>query len=275
MIKSTAKNPKRKDGSQYHIACKKGDLSAYLLLTGDPGRVKKITQSWENKQTITCNREFCSTTGYFNGHKISCLSIGIGAPSMAIAIEETARIDVNTFIRVGSTGALKKGINPGDLVINSGSVRMEGTSKDYVMSEYPAQANYEVVLALIQACEELNFVYHVGVGASTDSFYIGEGRLGFDGYIQSYNKDILSDLQAAGIINIEMETSALFALGGIYGLRTGSVCAVFDNLETNEFLAKGEKQAGLVASRALALLNEWDKIKKNKKKKYFFPSLIK
>lgn len=275
MSKSTAAMPKGKGGKQYHIACKSGDLAPYLLLPGDPGRVEKIAASWNKKKNLAYHREFHSMTGNYNGAPISCLSTGIGAPSEAIAVEEAARIGVNTFIRVGSTGALQKGINPGDLVITVAGYKVEGTSKSYVSTEYPAYANYEVILALIEACEKLRFKYHLGVTASTDAFYVGEGRHGFKGYTQSYLKDIIPDLVKANVVNIEMEASALLTIAGLYGLRAGAICTVFDNLQTNEWKVVGEKKVGKAASEAVAILHKWDKLKKKKRKKYFYPSLLK
>ena len=275
MAKPTAKMPTSKGNRQYHISCKKGDLSNYLLLPGDPERVEKFAKNWDKKKKIAHHREFYSVTGYFKNTNISCISTGIGAPSMAIVVEEAARVGVDTFIRTGSTGAIQKGINTGDLIINTAGVKLEGTSNDYVITEYPACANYEVVLALIEACERLKVKYHVGITASTDSFYIGEGRMGFKGYVQSYTQYVLSDLQKAGVINIEMETSALFTLASLYNLRAGSVCAVFDNLVTNEFKIKGEEKMGMVASEAVSILYQWDKLKKKNKKRYFSPSLLK
>ena len=275
MAKSNAKNPLGKGGCQYHIGCRQGDLAPYVLLPGDPGRVLKISKNWQKKKQIAFNREYCSITGYFKKVKISCLSTGIGAPSTAIAIEEAARLNVKTLIRVGSTGAIQKGINPGDLIINTAAVRLEGTSKNYIQTEYPAMANYEVVLALIEACEKLKFKYHLGITASTDAFYVGEGRKGFKGYFLSKHKNILSDLQKAKVINLEMETSLVFTLANLYNLRAGAICAVFDNLLTNKWTVKGEKDMGKVASEAVVILDQWDKIKKRKKKKYFYPSLLK
>jgi len=275
MIKPSAKNPKQKGERQYHINCRKGDLANYVLLPGDPDRVLKISKLWDKSKEITYHREYHSVTGIYKSTKISCLSTGIGAPSTAIAIEEAARIGVHTFIRVGSTGSLQKGINPGDLVINVGGMKLEGTSKNYIKPEYPALAHYEVTLALIEACEKLKLKYHLGITASSDSFYVGEGRPGFKGYNQSYLKNILSDLQAAKITNIEMEASALFTIASLYNLRAGSICAVFDNLVTNEFLIKGETKVAQAASESVAILAQWDKLKKKKKKKYFYPSLLK
>lgn len=274
-MKPTAKMPSQKGNRQYHIACRKGDLAPYLLMPGDPGRVSKIAKLWDNKKEVAFHREYHSITGRFKDVKISCLSTGIGAPSTAIAIEESARIGVHTFIRVGSTGALQTGIKPGDLIINTAGFKLEGTSKNYVRNEYPSFAHYEVVLALIEACEKLNIKYHLGITASTDSFYIGEGRPGFKGYTQSYLKNIIPDLQKAKVVNFEMESSALFTIASLYNLRAGAICAVFSNLITDEFAIKGEKEVGLAASEAVVILSQWDNLKKKNRKKYFYPSLLK
>lgn len=272
---ATAKNPTQKGGRQYHIACRKGDLAGFVLLPGDPGRVNKIAGVWDNFKEIANHREYHSVIGAYHSVPISCLSTGIGSPSTAIAVEEAARIGVHTFIRVGSTGAIQPGLKPGDLIINVAGVKFEGTSKRYIFDEYPSFAHYEVVLALIEACEKLGFRYHLGITASTDSFYVGEGRLGFKGYNQSYSENVLKDLQQAKVTNLEMEASALFTIASLYELRAGAICAVFDNLVTDEFKIAGEKEVALAASEAVAILDKWDKIKKEKGKKYFYPSLIK
>ncbi len=273
MTKPTAKNPVSKGGKQYHINCKKGDLSDYLLLPGDPGRVEKIASSWDSKKQVSDNREFSSVRGRYKGTDLSCMSTGIGAPSVGIAVEEAARIGVDTFLRVGSTGALRKDMKPGDIVITAAGIRDEGLSKNYVKEIYPAHANYEIILALIEACEKMGANYHVGTTISTDSFYIGEGRPGFEGYNQSYTEPVLEDWKKTGALNIEMEASGLLTLANLYGLRAGAVCVVFDNLITNEFKKVGEKKLGKIASEAISILNDWDNLKKKKDKKYFYPSL--
>ena len=148
-------------------------------------------------------------------------------------------------------------------MISTGAVRLEGTSKQYVRVEYPAVANYEVLLALIRAAEKLGYRYHVGITASTDSFYTGQGRPGRGGYSQSYLRDIVRDLQAARVLNFEMETASLFTIAGVYGLRAGSVCAVYANRVTGEFEAgKGEREAAEIATEAVKILAMADKEKK-------------
>ncbi len=275
-MSSQKMNPK--EGKQYHIGCRPGDLPNYILLPGDPRRVKKIAEVWDEKEKIAENREFFSMKGKFKGVNISCLSTGIGGSSATIALEEAARLGVDTFIRVGTAGALQKGIELGDLVISTGAVRLDGASQDYIFPEYPALANYEVVMALIEACEKLNIKYHLGLTASQDSFYVGEGREGFGGYSNPENKNLISKLQMAKVSNIEMEVAPILTLANLYNLRAGAVCLIVDSFleDKNKFIVKeeDEERLGLVASEAIVILSVWDKIKKDKNKKYLYPSLL-
>lgn len=274
MPKATALKPS-KGGKQYHINCKKGDLAEFVLLPGDPDRVRKVAKIWDDYKEVSRKREFQVVTGHFKKTRISCLSTGIGAPGTTIVIEEAARIGVKTMIRIGSTGALQRGMLPGDLVITTGAVKLEGTSEHYVRPEYPSVAHPEVVLALIEACERLKVRYHIGLTATSDSFYVGEGRKGFGGFQPVHAKNLIKELQQAQVLNIEMEASVLLTLGSLYKLRTGALCVVFDNMITNKWKVCGEEALAKVASEAIAILNQWDILKKKKKKKYFYPSLLK
>jgi len=159
-------------------------------------------------------------------------------------------------------------------VISSAAVRLEGTSKQYVRVEYPAAANYEVFLALIQAAEKLGHRYHVGITASTDSFYLGQGRPGLGEYTQSFAKEIMQDLQAARVMNFEMETASLFTISSVYNLRAGSVCAIFANRVTGDFgVGEGEMASAEIATEAVKILAKMDKEKKKAKKLYWIPNL--
>jgi len=243
-------------GKQYHIDCGPGDVASSVLIPGDPARVNKIASLWDSAKEVAFHREYHTMTGKFKGTPISCTSSGIGAPTLAIAIEELSRIGVETFIRVGTCGGIQKGQKVGDLVISTAAVRLDGASRDYVMLEYPAVADYRVVIALIQAAEELKYRYHVGITASTDTFYAGQGRPGYNGYFPSHKAHILKDLQQARVQNFEMEASCLFTLASLFGKKAGAVCCIIANRVTNEFEINDDfqKRAGLVASRAVAIL---------------------
>jgi uridine phosphorylase len=266
-------DPTVSGNKQYHIACEKGDLAEYLLVPGDPDRVPKIAKFWDSAEEVSCHREFRSFKGKYKSVPISALSSGIGPACMAIVVNEASRIGVHTFIRVGSTGAIQKDINCGDLIISTAAVRLDCTSNCYILPEYPAVASYEVLLALVEAAETLGISnYHVGVTATTADFYAGQNRPTAKA---SHMEDLLPTLQKAKVLNFEMETATLYTLASLYGLRAGSICAVYANRCTNKFKpGTGEENAIKIANEAAKVLHEWDKQKSKKKKHWFFPSLL-
>lgn len=260
------------EGKQYHIACKEGDIARYVLVPGDPARVNKIVSGWDSSHEVANHREYHSMTGAYQGVDLSCVSTGIGSPSLSIAVDELSRIGADTFIRVGTCGGIQNDEQLGDLVISTGAVRLDGASKDLVIPEYPAVAQYEIVMALIAAAEELGVRYHVGITASTDTFYTGQGRPALNNYLPSFKEHILSDMQAAGVKNFEMETSALLTFASVFGKRAGSISAIIANRVTNEFdmNEEFEKRVGRVASRAVVILAGWDEKKKQSGKQFIF-----
>ena len=266
----SAKRPETAERVQYHIRLKPSDVSRYVLLPGDRDRVSKITASWDETKEVAKNREYLTHTGFYKGVRISVCSTGIGSPAAAIAVEELANVGAETFIRVGSTGSIREECKCGDLIISTGAVRLEGTSKQYVRVEYPAVASYDVVAALVEAAESFGYRYHVGITATTDSFYCGQARLGFKGYKQSLMDDLIPDLRAANVYNFEMEAATIFTLANLFGLRAGAICAVFANRVTDEFKVVGEEEAGKTATEAVKILHEWDEAgaKKNKKRRH-------
>lgn len=252
---SSAKEPVLRGGYQYHVRLKEGDLPRVVLLPGDPERVEKIASHMDDVEILTRHRGFVSARGKYKGVVLGAVCSGIGSPSTAIAMEELSRIGVRVFIRVGSTGAIRPDIDVGDLIIPTGAVRLEGTSRQYVIPEYPAVADMDVLLELRKVADRLGHRYHIGIVASTDSFYTGQGRPGFRGYGQSWMDHILSDLARANVLSFEMESSAIFIISSLYGLKAGSVLAVFANRPRDEFAIKGEEEAimvGLEAGRELA-----------------------
>lgn len=263
------------NGEQYHIACRRGDLAEYFLVPGDPERVDKIAKLWDSAKKVSDHREFRSLTGKYKGIPVSALSSGIGPACMSIAVNEAASVGVHTFIRVGSTVAIQENIECRDLIFSSAAVRLDGTSNCYIMPEYPAVASFEVLQALIEAAESLGIKnYPVGITATTADFYAGQSRHTTASY-QSSTENLLSLLKRAKVLNFEMETATLFTLASLYGLRAGSVYAVFANRCRNEFrTGAGEENAIMVASETIKILREWDKKKMHEEKRWLFPSLV-
>jgi len=272
----SADRPSTEEGKQYHIQCKPGDLARYLLVPGDPERVPKIAALWDEAHEVAHHREFRSFTGRYRGAPVSALSSGIGGPAVAIVVNEAARVGAETFIRVGSTGAIQGHIGCGDLVISSAAVRLDGTSHQYVMPEYPAAASPEVLLALTEAAEGLGARYHVGVTATTADFYAGQARPSLGGFRASNIDSLIPALQRAHVLNLEMECATLLVLCSLSQLRAGAVCAVYANRVTDAFEpGAGEEGCIRVANEAVRILSIWDAEKQRKGKKWLYLGLLK
>lgn len=248
--------------SVYHLGLTAGVISGarFALLPGDPDRVENIARisPFENAHELARKREFRTWLGYAHGQPALVTSTGIGGPSASIAVDELAQLGVDTFIRVGSTGAIQPRIRVGDVVITTGAVRMEGASIQYAPIEYPAVADHEVVEALIRAARELKVRHHVGITCSTDTFYPGQEREdSFSGYVPRHLRGITEEWRELGVLNYEMEAATILTLCGAMGLRGGCVTGVVDSAGgkiTPRALALGTHNAARVAVAALGLL---------------------
>jgi uridine phosphorylase len=233
---STDKSERTASQRQYHIHASPGHVGKYVLLPGDPDRVLRIAKYLDDAREIAFHREHRTCTGTYKGITVSATSTGMGCPSAAIAMEELANIGATHFIRVGSTGALQPGINIGDIIVNTGSMRLEGTTQYYAHSSFPAVPDYFITQALFEAAVEHqkqgDFQLFMGLGSSSDAFY---------GETPDYQKMVVGHR----ILNIEMESAALYVLAHMRRLKAGMVAAVSGNLYTNELIYDREN-TGLV-----------------------------
>ncbi len=209
---------------QYHIHCKPGDVGEAVLLPGDPGRVESLANLLDGARLIARNREFTTYTGELDGRPVSITSTGIGSPSTAIAVEELAAIGAKTFIRVGTTGSIQRHVHFGDLVVATAAVRDEGTTPGYAPIGYPAVAHWELVEGMMAAGAALNRRVHAGVVRSHDALYADlhaaqmPRREELENALQVWHR--------AGVLCNDMESSTIFVLAALRGLRAGSVLTV-------------------------------------------------
>ena len=162
-------------------------------------------------------------------------STGIGGPSTSIATEELAQLGVRTFLRVGTTGAIQDDIAVGDVVITTGAVRLDGASQHFAPLEYPAVAHFDCVAALVEAADELGITPHVGVTASSDTFYPGQERYDtVSGYVNRRFAGSRAEWQALNVLNYEMEGATLFTMCAANGWRAGMVSGVLVNRNQQE-----------------------------------------
>jgi uridine phosphorylase len=250
---------------QYHIGLGPGELAEYILLPGDPDRTARIATRLDSIELERRNREFATVTGSYRGQRISVISTGIGTDNVEIVVAEVLAITEHpTFIRVGSCGSLQPEIELGDLVITSGAVRLEATTSFFVHDGYPAVADYEAVVALVEAAERLGHRAHVGITATAPGFFGAQGRP--IPQLPIRYPDLAEEMARQRVLNFEMEASALLVLAGLARSRAGVVCAVYAQRTTGAFVvgeAKERAEAACVETglEGLRILAEMDRQK--------------
>ena len=214
---------------QYHIKLSSEDIGKYVILPGDPGRCKEIAKYFDEPKFVTSNREYTTYTGTVLGEKVSVTSTGIGGPSAAIAMEELVRCGADTFVRIGTCGGMQPEVKSGDIVVATGAIRMEGTSKEYAPIEFPAVANLEVINALVEGAKKEGCEFHTGVVQCKDAFY---------GQHEPETKPVSYELmnkweawKRLGCLASEMESAALFVVASYLKVRVGSCFLVMANQE--------------------------------------------
>ena len=223
------KNYSEDSNKLYHIQVAKGEVGRYVILPGDPKRCKKIAQYFDDPVLIADNREFVTYTGTLDGVKVSVTSTGIGGPSAAIAMEELYRCGADTFVRIGTCGGMQTEVKSGDIVVATGAIRMEGTSKEYAPIEFPAVANLDVINALTEGARKEGCEFHTGVVQSKDSFY---GQ--HEPEVKPVSYELMNKWEAwkrMGCLASEMESAALFIVGNYLRVRVGACVLVLANQE--------------------------------------------
>jgi uridine phosphorylase len=228
---------------QYHIRCKPGDVGRYVLLPGDPGRCAHIAAYFDDARLIAQNREFTTYTGALDGVPVSVTSTGIGGPSTSIAVEELAAIGANTFIRVGTSGAMQNFLRNGDLVIAQAAVRDEGTSSQYIPLSYPAVASLDTVLALQRSAIEQGARSYTGIVRSGDALYadLAPNTIPLNALMGGSASRMWSE---ARVLCADMEAATLFVVSSIRGLRAGTILQVVNAIGDGEI---AEANAGNTA----------------------------
>lgn len=232
---------------QYHIGLKSGDVGRYVLLPGDPKRCEKIAAYFDNPKKIADQREYITYTGTLDGVKVSVTSTGIGGPSTAIAIEELRKIGADTFLRIGTCGGINEKVEAGDLVIATGAVRMEGTTREYSPIELPAVPDFRLTQSLLEACVEMQLPHHLGIVHCKDSFY---------GQHDPSSKPISYELEnkweawkRSGVLASEMESATLFVVASYLKVRAATILLCINNQE----LALKGLQKGTVEDTDIAI----------------------
>jgi uridine phosphorylase len=262
---------------QYHIGLGPGELAEYILLPGDPDRTGRIATRFDSVELERRHREFATVTGSYRGQRLSVVSTGIGTDNVEIAVAEILAITERpTFIRVGSCGGLQPEMSLGDLVVTTGAVRLESTTSYFVHDGYPAVADYEAVVALVEAGHRLGHRVHIGLTATAPGFFGAQGRP--IPHLPIRYPDLAEEMARQRVMNFEMEASALLVLAGLARCRAGVVCAVFAQRSTGDFVigdAKDRAEAACVETglESLLILAEMDRRKQEAATERWRPSL--
>lgn len=239
---------------QPHIRIDETHSAKYALLPGDPARLDRIIPFLTDVKELAFNREYRSVSGLYKGVKVLAVSTGIGGCSAGIAVEELARTGVKAMIRIGSCGAMQKGIGLGDLILAAGAVRDDGASRAYVDLRFPAVADTDLLNFCLTAARQNGFAHHVGIIHSHESFYIDD------------NEEQKRFWAQKGVLGADMETAALFTIGRLRGVQTASILnnVVLCGADTANGIggyadgeratAEGEKHEIMTALEAFSLL---------------------
>ena len=247
----------------FHLGLTKNDLQGATLaiVPGDPKRVEKIAKLMDNPVHLASLREYTSWRGEIDGKAVIVCSTGIGGPSTSIAVEELAQLGIRTFLRIGTTGAIQEHINVGDILVATAAVRLDGASLHFAPMEFPAVSDFECMNALYKAAKDNGSTVHVGVTASSDTFYPGQERYDtYTGRVVRRFKGSMKEWQEMGVMNYEMESATLLTMCASQGLRAGMVAGVIVNrtqqeIPDAELLKKTENNAlGIVIEAARTLM---------------------
>jgi uridine phosphorylase len=225
------------------------------IVPGDPGRVEQIAGHMDHPEALASHREFTSWLGGLDNKPVVACSTGIGGPSVSIAVEELAQLGVRTFLRVGTTGGIQPGVMPGDVIVTTAAVRLDGASLHFAPMEFPAVADFECTTALVAAAQASGSTTHVGITASSDTFYPGQERYDtFSGRVVQRFRGSVDEWQSMGVLNYEMETATLFTMCASQGLRGGCVAGVLVNRTEQE--TPDEEVIANAESSAVAIVIE-------------------
>ncbi|MEU8132761.1 nucleoside phosphorylase [Streptodolium elevatio] len=235
-------------------------LPAYAVVVGDPARAGLVAKLLDGAEQLGANREYVTYAGTWRGVPVVVSSHGVGGPGAVCLFGELAEAGVTTIVRLGTAGAIARGIGDGDLIVAEAAVRDDGVTQQLVPAEFPAAATPEVVLALQGAAREHEAAYHRGTVWTRAAFLPGVLELPMKPY------------QRAGVLAIEMELSALLVFAALNGLRAGGAL-VIDGIAADDLVdddgnsnydphrkvvAEGVEKAALVALDAVWRLAQDD-----------------
>ena len=229
-----------------HIDAKAGDFAETCLLPGDPLRAKFIAETFlDDVKQVNSVRNMFGYTGSYEGKRVSVMGTGMGIPSSSIyATELVTKYGVKNLVRVGSCGAVSKGVKVRDIVIGIGASTDSGVNRArFGGMDFSASADYELLRKAVEVAEEKGYPVQVGNLFSADLFYHPDPA-------------VFDTLEAMNILGVEMEAAGLYGIAAEnheLGVKALAICTVSDHIRTGESLPPEERQSSFTEMMEVAL----------------------
>ena len=215
-----------------HIEAEKGDFAETVLMPGDPLRAQALAQNFlENVKQVNSVRNMLGFTGTFKGQPVSIMGSGMGMPSISIYAHELFDYyDVKQIIRVGTCGGLLADLKLGDLILASAASTDSAMNREWLKgSDFSASASFSLLKNVYENAQKNNLNIRTGNVFASDWFYHPD-------------EEFISKLQKMGILAIDMESAALYALAQQHGKRALTILSVSDVIPTGERASHDARQ---------------------------------
>jgi len=213
--------------AQFHLRFEAEDLAQGVMLVGNPQRAEQVSKLLQGARLVNDYRYLLVFTGMYDGERLSVATTGMGAPSTAIVVEELCNLGARVLLRVGSAGGVAPGVDAGDIVVATGSIRDDGTSPQYLPLSFPAVPDADLLRITMEAARDLVPTVKHGVVISSDAFY------------RNYDKDRMNLMVQSGVKAIEMESGCVFIVGQFRGVRTSALFAIDGSVTKDAIKPKG------------------------------------
>lgn len=244
----------------YHLGFAPGSLpdgTRIALLSGDPERSEMIaTRHLTGGRELARRRGLdCFTAHLPGGAPVLCATSGMGAPSTSIVVNELVGAGITTIIRIGTSGSIQDHVPTGSVVIALGALTNQGAAADIAPPEFPAAADPRLVVALTLAAEQVDVAHHVGVVASTDTFFEGQERSASSANrnLLRRQRGLIDEYRGLGVLGFEMEAGTLLKMGLVYGFRAACVLAVVAQRGEAEEPDLGAKESAVARAVTVAV----------------------
>ncbi|MBM4298106.1 MAG: hypothetical protein FJ143_10235 [Deltaproteobacteria bacterium] len=204
------------------LGLKADSLGPVALIPGPKERSELLLKLLDSPQKSFTFLDYEMHTGMLDGTRVSVGNGGRYAPDTAITTEILCGAGAQSLIRVGSCGSLQEHVKIGDLVIVTGALRGDGTSRYYVAENFSTVAHGDIVGALKQAAEDLQVRYHLGWIFTTDALF-------------QETPELIQQLNEQRVSSIDMVTSTFLTIAQVRGKKAGAVLAVSDECLHGKF----------------------------------------